>query len=695
MQVLASVSYCLNPNCPNPADSSNAQRRNCSQCGSDILLQGRYRATRQLGGGGFGKTFEIIDEKTGTQKVLKVLLKEHPKAVELFKQEAKVLGHLRHPGIPKVEKDGYFTFLPRGSKSPIHCLVMEKIEGANLQDWMKGRKKKPISQKQALEWLKQLVEILDQVHKLQYFHRDIKPQNIMRKPSGQLVLIDFGTAREVSNTYIAKVEQGLNVTGIVSPGYTPPEQTNGKAVPQSDFFALGRTFIYLLTGKPPTAYPENPRTGKLLWRKGAPNVSKSFADVLDYLMAPFPGNRPQSPQMILQCLKEIDLSQQLPPKPPAGVRDKPVKPKKSKRPANRKRLKPKAQAPVPVKRKVQLRLPFASLWLLGPIMIMLVGLFTQVDGYFRYGFIPSDPVLILRSLPGSVWLQRYLRADVGEIYALSISPDGKTLVAGGFGTIKVWDLTTGELIDTIKAHSSWVRALAISPDGQTLASSSNDKTIRLWNLSQRVRQRTIEGHTDSVNVIAFSPDGRTLASGSSDRTVILWSLRNGARQLTIPEHDGEVNTLAFSPDGQTLASGSSDQSIRLWDVNSGTRKLTLQGHTDKVRKVLYLPNGQTLASASDDQTVRLWNVQNGEVQGVMTQHDEAVRSLAVTPNGQTLISGSDRIILSDLKTLEPFKTLWGHAGLVTTLEVTPDGNQFVSGSEDKTIKIWQIPIQGK
>ena len=143
------MSYCRNPNGPSPTDPSNANRRVCCQCGSDLLLQGRYRVSRQLGGGGFGKTFEITDDQTGSEKVLKVLLKEHPKAVALFKQEAKVLSQLRHPGIPKVEKDGYFTFLPKGGKEPIHCLVMEKIEGSNLQDWMKGRKKEPISQEQA------------------------------------------------------------------------------------------------------------------------------------------------------------------------------------------------------------------------------------------------------------------------------------------------------------------------------------------------------------------------------------------------------------------------------------------------------------------------------------------------------------------------------------------------------------------
>ncbi|VXD23983.1 Serine/threonine protein kinase with WD40 repeats (fragment) [Planktothrix serta PCC 8927] len=287
------MSYCLNPKCPNPTDPANENQSTCCQCGSDLLLKERYRVTKQLGGGDFSKTFEIDDQ--GKFKILKVLLKNNPKAATLLKQQAEVLSQINHPGIPKVDPDGYFTYLPKGSEEALHCLVIEKIEGLNLQDWMKERKKEPISQEQALEWLKQLTEILEQVHSLQYFHQDIRPQNIMRKPNGQLVLIDFATTRQVAG----------NVAGIVVfPGYTPLEQVNGKEVPQSDYFALGRTFVYLLTGKPPAAYPENPRTGKLLWRKGAPHLSDQLAALIDYLIAPFPGNRPQNPQMILQCLAE-------------------------------------------------------------------------------------------------------------------------------------------------------------------------------------------------------------------------------------------------------------------------------------------------------------------------------------------------------------------------------------------------------
>jgi len=677
------VSYCLNPNCPSPTDPSNENRRVCCQCGSDLLLQGRYRVTKQLGGGGFGKTFEITDDHTGIDKVLKVLLKEHPKAVQLFQQEAKVLSKLKHPGTPKVDKDGYFTFMPKGGKEPIHCLVMEKIEGDNLQDWMKSRKKEPISQEQAIEWLKQLAEILDKVHSLNYFHRDIKPQNIMRKPDGQLVLIDFGTAREQTDTFIAKMEGGQNVTGIISPGYTPPEQANGKAVPQSDFFALGRTFVYLLTGKPPTAYPENPRTGKLLWRKGAPDISTQLADLLDYLMATFPGNRPQTPQVILKCLREIDLTQPVSPKP----KDPPPKPPPKPKPRPREGI-PFYRLPRPL---IKLNFPFKFLWIMGTFFLMGGLFYTQINGYLRYGFIPANPILILKSIPSSLWLQEY-KSAVGQVYTVAISPDGQTLVAGSFGNISIWDLQTGKLLHSIAAHSSWVKALAISPDGEILASGSNDKTIRLWDLKQGIRRRTIEGHTESVNTLAFSPDGRTLASGSDDRTIRLWDLDTGVRILTIAAHDGPVNSIAFSPDGKTLASGSSDQSIKLWGLTQGTRKLTISGHSGAINDIAYTTDGQSLGSVSDDGTIRLWNPNTGDQVRLFSAQGNDVKSMVISPDGQTLFSGSDRVIIWDLKTGEQKATLWGHAQTVNALALSPNGEILVSGSEDKTIKIWQVPV---
>ncbi|MEH2413783.1 serine/threonine protein kinase [Nostoc sp.] len=297
------MTLCINPHCPRPQNSENILF--CQACGSELLLEGRYRVTRQLGAGGFAKTFEV--NHANTLKVLKVLMLDDAKAVSLFQQEAQVLSHLNHPGIPK--GDGYFTFSPKNSQAPVHCLVMEKIEGLDLHQYMEQRGNRPIDEKLALLWLTQLANILHEVHQQNFFHRDIKPPNIMLKADGNLALIDFGTAREVTRTYHQKAA-GQNITGIFSPGYTPLEQANGKAVPQSDFFALGRTFVYLLTGKSPDQFSEDPRTGKLMWRDSASQISKQVAGLIDYLMEAFPGKRPQNAQMILRCLSEINSTVQ-------------------------------------------------------------------------------------------------------------------------------------------------------------------------------------------------------------------------------------------------------------------------------------------------------------------------------------------------------------------------------------------------
>jgi serine/threonine protein kinase len=122
---------CINPHCQNPNNSDG--EKFCQSCGSELLLHAHYRVIRRLGGGGFGVTYEVTDTRNSTTKVLKVLINNQQKAIELFKQEAQVLQNLNHPGIPKVELDGYFVFFPRESKEPVHCLVMEKIVGIDLE----------------------------------------------------------------------------------------------------------------------------------------------------------------------------------------------------------------------------------------------------------------------------------------------------------------------------------------------------------------------------------------------------------------------------------------------------------------------------------------------------------------------------------------------------------------------------------
>ena len=314
------MSYCLNPKCPNPPDPMNAQGIICQNCESKLLLNDRYRVVQPLSMGGFGQTFEVDDQ--GILKVLKVLNparfsdpRSKQKVISLFQREAEVLSELHHSGIPKVEPDGYFPFWPKDSQEPLLCLVMEKIDGSTLQQWQENRGNQPITLVQALSWLKQLADILEQVHQKQYFHRDIKPSNIMLRPNGQLALIDFGAVRELTQTYLH--QQHVTGTVIGTPGYTPPEQMQGRAVPQSDFFALGRTFVQLLTGRHPLDLHEDPKTGKLIWRNSVPHISKSWSDFIDKLlgrslfdfidelMEPSWKKRPKNTRVILKRLKKI------------------------------------------------------------------------------------------------------------------------------------------------------------------------------------------------------------------------------------------------------------------------------------------------------------------------------------------------------------------------------------------------------
>jgi len=286
----------------------------CQACGSELMLQGRYRVISELGNGGFGVIFEINDIRTNTAKVLKRLINNDPKAIKLFQQEADVLSQLDDPGIPQVEGNAYFVYFPNRSQNPIHCFLMEKIQGEDLEKYMQKRDLRPIDQTLAITWLKDLLIILKQVHNKEFFHRDIKPSNIMlRADNGQLVLIDFGTVRQVTTTV---VNQQGGVTGIISAGYTPSEQINNNAVPQSDFFALGRPFVYLLTGKEPldpAMYDSYNET--LDWRSHAPQISSMLADLLDEMMQRLYKDRPQNTQEILQRIAAIEKSLQ--PKQPS------------------------------------------------------------------------------------------------------------------------------------------------------------------------------------------------------------------------------------------------------------------------------------------------------------------------------------------------------------------------------------------
>ncbi|GEM_PF-7101053 len=292
------MSYCINPNCKNPQNSDN--QLFCSSCGSELLIQGTYHVVKLLGSGGFGNTYEI--NGGGETKVLKVLTHGAEKALELFKREAEILGKIDHQGVPKVDENGYFLYSPKNATEPLHCLIMQKIEGMNLRQYLEQKNNQPIDAITAKKWLKEILEILKVIHTQGLIHRDIKPDNIMLTSNG-LVLIDFGAAKQDQETEF--VTQTATVgTSLSSTGFTPKEQIEGQALKQSDFYALGKTFIYLLTGKEPNdSHIYNAIEDTTNWREFADSsINDNLANLINQMIERIPKNRPQSAEEIIDKL---------------------------------------------------------------------------------------------------------------------------------------------------------------------------------------------------------------------------------------------------------------------------------------------------------------------------------------------------------------------------------------------------------
>lgn len=312
------MSYCLNPNCPNPVNINN--EKFCHTCGSKLLLKERYTAIKPIGQGGFGKTFLAVDEDKPSKPSC-VIKQFYPqaqgtstvqKAVELFTQEATRLDELgKHPQIPELL--AYFTQDDR------QYLVQEFIDGLNLAQEL--QQKGAFNETQIRQLLNDLLPVLQFCHARQVIHRDIKPENIIRRTAtkssnGNLVLVDFGAAKVA--TYTALNRTG---TSIGSPEYVAPEQIRGKAIFASDIYSLGVTCVHLLTQRSPfDLYDIN--NDAWIWRQYLTSpVSNELSRILDKMLESIPVRRYQT---VDQVLKDLNQKQQLPPTPVVSV--KPVTP---------------------------------------------------------------------------------------------------------------------------------------------------------------------------------------------------------------------------------------------------------------------------------------------------------------------------------------------------------------------------------
>jgi WD40 repeat protein len=316
---------------------------------------------------------------------------------------------------------------------------------------------------------------------------------------------------------------------------------------------------------------------------------------------------------------------------------------------------------------------------------------------------------------------------------LAVMPHGNSIVSGGKGGIRIWDLVTGEDRMVLQSDHREVKCVAVSADGTRVIAASGDgagSTVWVWNCEAGITELVLEerhdvkslavtpdgrhlvvgtwgglGVWDLSNVrpihdieqvaraVVITPDGRRLVSRSFDK-ICVWDLVSGQFECAIDTGHSLYDPLVLTPDGKVVVTASNSPGdtgryrLSSYDLRTGQELRTFDGHNEYVTCLAVTPDGTRLVSGSGDGTVRVWRIAVGELESVF-EHAGA-RSVAVTPDGRSVISAGydDTVRIWDLHCTPALETPARHKGQVRAVAFSPDGTWAVSGGADRVIRLW-------
>ncbi len=282
----------------------------------------------------------------------------------------------------------------------------------------------------------------------------------------------------------------------------------------------------------------------------------------------------------------------------------------------------------------------------------------------------------------------------GAVNDLDFNPTSDRLASAGDDGLKVWDIATGEAVFT-RLSSTAVRGVAFHPDGQQIVAAYADSTVRLWNAATGLSVLRLFGHLAALNDVAFRPDGRQFATTSDDGSVIIWDTATGQPIRSLPATLGRdsgpvaVKRLNYSPDGGRLVTAAVDGIARIWNADTGDRLLTLSGHTSLLFDAAFSPDGRLLVTASGDGTAKVWQADSGRPLYTLGNHNGGMTAAVFSPDSQFLLTASQDSNARLWQT-EPgldVLTLSGQSGPVYAADFSPGGTLIASAGQD-SIRIW-------
>ncbi len=325
--------------------------------------------------------------------------------------------------------------------------------------------------------------------------------------------------------------------------------------------------------------------------------------------------------------------------------------------------------------------------------------------------------------------KRTFTTSYGEIYSMTISPDGQFIVAGtDNGQIIIWDIPNNKLVTVhSRQYGGWVTAMAFTPDGKHILSTGFDGVVHLWN--------TDDGSLlwkEALGEIAtISPDGKYFVVGGGRDTILVYDIQNSSIVAQIPSIGDLVFFIEFSPDGKYMAFGGMrrqlmiyetstwkpaidkkfgdpmgvrscefvgdkiaiggfDGKISVFEIATGKELRSWKAHDNAITSLIYR-DGQ-LYSTSRDGTFKIWDFNTGKLIRNIKAFDRNITSMVVMPNGSAVFTAS---LGGSIKVWNPgngnlIKEISGYQDGIPSLALTPDGKYLASGGIDGQIIIWEV-----
>lgn len=261
-----------------------------------VLQSGRYEITRRLGGGGFGLTYLATDSFFNRKVVIKTpnstfqADQDYERYLRRFQREGQTLASIEHPNIVKVY--GFFE------EENVPCLVMAYVKGETLQE--RVRNQGVLSENEAVQTFRKLAAALHELHQAGMFHCDVHPGNVVLQQSGEPVLIDFGSAKNLTPATVT-------ITATVNQGFSPYEQQNPNSPPKAtlDVYSLAATLYFAVTGTKPIAAVNRKLYGDTLAlpQSYQPDLNSWLCEAILRGLSLEPQDRPQTMQSWLEILR--------------------------------------------------------------------------------------------------------------------------------------------------------------------------------------------------------------------------------------------------------------------------------------------------------------------------------------------------------------------------------------------------------